>query len=101
MVRLFFWSSPTVYLAEICCENLESAKGLAQCKSGPGNNMTEQIIEFEVTGTGPSGRSCIPINSYFYEKAKNLQVDYYFLLKYCTRQCTMLSATWAKITHKF
>ena len=30
MVRLFFWSSPTVYLAGRCCENFPSVKGPAQ-----------------------------------------------------------------------
>ena len=94
----FFWSSPI--FGRNMLRNLESAKSPTQCKSGPGNNMTEQIIEFELTGTGPPGRTCTPTNGYIYEKAKislgNLRVDYYFQLKYCTRQCTMLSPTWAK-----
>ena len=27
-------------------------------------------------------------------------MDYYLLLKYCTRQCTLLSPTWAKLLTK-
>ena len=32
---------------------------------------------------------------------ENLRVDYYLLLKYCSRQCTWLSPTWAKSLTKF
>ena len=42
-----------IYLAEIYCKNLEKAKGLLQFKSGSGNNMTEQIIEFELRRPEP------------------------------------------------
>ena len=31
-----------LYLARRCCENLQSAKGLAQYKSGQGNNMVSR-----------------------------------------------------------
>ena len=31
-----------LYLARRCCENLQRAKGPAQCKSGPGNNMVSK-----------------------------------------------------------
>ena len=51
-----------LYFAEKCCENFESIKGHAHCKSGPGNKMTEQIIEFEFTGPEPPGRTCTPTN---------------------------------------
>ena len=36
MERLF------LYLAGRCCENLQSARRPAQCKSGPGNNMVRR-----------------------------------------------------------
>ena len=52
-----------LYLAEMCCK---SAKGSVQFKSGPSNNMTEQVIEFDLTGPGPLSRSCAPTNGYFY-----------------------------------
>ena len=32
---------------------------------------------------------------------ENLRVDYYTRLKYCTRQCTSLSPTWAKSLTNF
>ena len=68
MVSLFFGLHQ--YLAETCCENFESAKGPAQCKSGPANNMTEQIIEFELTGPGLHDCTCTPANGYCYDKTK-------------------------------
>ena len=37
MERLFL-----LYLAGRCCENLQSARSPAQCKSGPGNNMVSR-----------------------------------------------------------
>ena len=37
MVRLCFGLH--LYLAGRCCENFQSIKGPAQCKSGPSNNM--------------------------------------------------------------
>ena len=49
----------------------------------------EQIIEFELRGLGPPDHTCTPITASFYDKLKislkNLQVDYYLLLKYCRR----------------
>ena len=67
--------------------------------------LTKQIIEFELKGPGPSGRKHTLITGYFYEKAKiskeNIPVDYHLLLKYCRRQCTLLSPTWAKSLTKF
>ena len=54
-----------------------------------------QIIEFELRGPGAPGRIYIPTTVHFWDKTKiskkNLGVDYYLLLKYCTRQCTLLS----------
>ena len=47
--------------------------------------LIEQIIEFELRGPGPPGRTCTSKISHFYGKAKiskeNLQVDYYFTAK--------------------
>ena len=58
--------------------------------------IIEQIIEFDLWRPGPSGRSCIPTTGFFHDKTKifqeNLLVDYYLLLKYCWRQCTLLSS---------
>ena len=55
----------------------------------------EQTIKFEFRGLIPLGRVCTPATGYFYDKTKifeeNLLVDYYLLLKYSSRQCTLLS----------
>ena len=55
----------------------------------------EQTIKFEFRGLVPLGRVCTPATGYFYDKTKisneNLQVDYYLLLKYCSRQCTLIA----------
>ena len=65
----------------------------------------EQTIKFEFRGLVPLGRICAPATGYFYDKTKiskkNLRVDYYLLLKYCSRQCTLLSPTQAKSLTKF
>ena len=57
--------------------------------------LTEQITEFELRGPGPSGRIFTPITGQFHDKTKidkaNLRLDYYLQLKYCRRQCTLLS----------
>ena len=62
--------------------------------------LIQQIIKFELRRSGSLGRTCTPIRGYFYDKTKvskeNLRLDCYLLLKYCTRQCTLLSPTWAK-----
>ena len=62
--------------------------------------LIEQHIEFKLRGPGPHGRACAPITGYFYEKTKifqvNFRVDYHLLLKYCTRQRTLLPLTWTK-----
>ena len=60
----------------------------------------EQTIKFEFRGLVPLGRINTPATGNFYDKTKiskeNLRVDYYLLLKYCSRQCTLLSPTWVK-----
>ena len=62
--------------------------------------LIEQIIELQLRGRGPPGRTYTPITGYFHVKTKtsheNLQVDYYLLLKCCKRQCTLLPPTWTK-----
>ena len=67
--------------------------------------LIEQIIEFELRVPGPPGRTYTPTSDYFYDKTKvsieNLPVNYYLLLKYCTRQCTLLFSLWAKSLTKF
>ena len=65
----------------------------------------EQTIKFEFRGLIPLGRVCTPATGYFYDKIKifeeNLLVNYYLLLKYSSRQCTLLSPTQAKLLTKF
>ena len=65
----------------------------------------EQTIKFEFRGLVPLGRVCTPATGYFFDKTKiskeNLRVDYYLLLKYCSRQCTLLSPTRAELLTKF
>ena len=61
--------------------------------------IIEQIIELDLMGPGSPGRICTPITGQFHDKTKiskqNLGVDYYLLLKYCTRQCFLLPPIWA------
>ena len=56
--------------------------------------LFDPINEFELRGPGPLGRTCTSKTGYFHDKTKifkkYLRVDYYLLLKYCTRQCTLL-----------
>ena len=63
--------------------------------------MIEQMVELQLRGPGPPGRTCTPITGYFHDKTKiskeNLQVDYYSLLKCCKRPCTLLPPTWTKL----
>ena len=58
--------------------------------------LIEQIIEFELIGPESRGRTYTPITSYFHVKTKifkkNFPPDYYLLLKYCRKQCTLLSS---------
>ena len=60
---------------------------------------------FELRGPGLPGRICTPTTDCFHNKTitskKNVRLDYYLLLKYCRRQCTLLQATWAKSLTKF
>ena len=68
--------------------------------------LIERIIELQLRGPGPPGRTCTPITGYCHDKTKiakeNLRVDYYLPLKCCKRQCTLLSPTWTKsLTIKF
>ena len=62
--------------------------------------LIEQIIELQLRGPGRTGQTCTPITGYFRDKTiiskENLRVDYYVLLKCCTRQCTLLPPTWTK-----
>ena len=61
--------------------------------------LIKQVIEFQLRGRS---RTFTPTTRYFYDKTKeNLRVDYYLLLKYYTRQCTLLSPIWAKSLTKF
>ena len=54
--------------------------------------LIEQIIELQLRGPGPPGRTCTLITGYCHDKTKiskeTLRVDYYLLLKCCKRQCT-------------
>ena len=47
--------------------------------------LVEQIIELQLRGPGPPGRTYTPITDYFHDKTKiskeNIRVDYY--LQYC------------------
>ena len=65
--------------------------------------LIEQI--FELRGPGPPGRIGTPITGCFLGKAitskENIRLHCYLLLKYCRRQCTLLSPTWAKSLTKF
>ena len=67
--------------------------------------VIEQTIKFEFRGLVPLGRICTPTTGYFYDKTKiskkNLQVNFFLLLKYCIRQCTLLCLTRAKSLRKF
>ena len=62
--------------------------------------LFEQIIEFQLKEPGPPGRTCTPITGSLHDKTKtlkeNFRVDYYLLLKYCRRQCALLTPTWTK-----
>ena len=62
--------------------------------------LIEQINELEFRRPVP-GRTCTPITAYFNDKTKiskkNLRVDYYLvylLLKYCRRQCALLTSSY-------
>ena len=67
--------------------------------------FNEEIIEFELRGPGSLDRTCASTTGCFQDKTKsfkeNLRVDYYLLPKYCRRECTLFSPTWAKSLTKF
>ena len=56
--------------------------------------LIEQNIEFELGGPGSPGRTCSPITGQLHDKTKisekNFRVDHYLLLKYCSRQYSLL-----------
>ena len=61
--------------------------------------LIKQLIEFQLRGPGPPGRTCITtglLQNKTKILKKNLRVDYYLLLKYCRRQCALLPPTWTK-----
>ena len=59
--------------------------------------LNKQLIEFQMREPGPPGRTCTPITGSLHGKTKilkeNLLADYCLLLKYCRRQCTLLTPT--------
>ena len=65
--------------------------------------LIEQI--FELRGPGPLGRMCTSTTGCFHDKTviskENIRLDWYLLLKYCRRQCTLPPLTWAKSLTKF
>ena len=67
--------------------------------------VIEEIVVFELKRPGPNGSTCTLTTAYSYDKTKiskeNLRVNYYLLLKHCTRQCTLLSPIRAKSLTKF
>ena len=60
--------------------------------------LIEQFIELQLRGPGPPGRTSTPITGQLHDKTKiskeSLRVDYYLLLNYCWRQCTLVPHTW-------
>ena len=46
--------------------------------------LIERIIEIQLRGSGPPGRTRTPTTDYFQDK-ENLRVDSYLLLKCCER----------------
>ena len=62
--------------------------------------LIEQNIKFELRGPGPPGCTCTFIAGWFHDKTKtfkeNLHVDYYLLVKYCMRKCSLPPLIWAK-----
>ena len=60
--------------------------------------LIEQILALR--GPVPPGHIYTPITGCFHNKAliskENIRLDWYLVLKYCRRQCTLLPPTWAK-----
>ena len=56
--------------------------------------LIKQMIEFQLKGPGPFGRTCTSITGKLQDETKiskeNLREDYYLLLKHCRRQCAVL-----------
>ena len=71
--------------------------------------LIEQIFKFELMGLTPCSKArptCTPTTGYFHDQTKislkeNFCVDYYLVLKYCSRKCILLSPTCAKLFTKF
>ena len=65
--------------------------------------IIEQIFKLGVPE--PPGPVCTPITGCFCDKTiiskETIRLDWYLLLKYCRRQCTLLSPTRAKSLTKF
>ena len=65
--------------------------------------LIEQI--FELGRPRPHGRICTPITGCFHYKTiifkGNIRLDCYLQLKYCRRQCTLLTPSWTKSLTKF
>ena len=60
--------------------------------------LIEQITEFELRDPGLPGHTCCtPKTDYVYDNTKisneDLRLNYYLLLKYCRRQCTLLPSS--------
>ena len=108
------------HLAERRCENLQSARGQARCKSGsaitwlvftpreflrtkyflknsPWKMLIEQIVEFQLRGPEPPGRTSTPKTGNCHDKTiiskENPRVGFHLLLKCCTRQCILFPPT--------
>ena len=62
--------------------------------------LIKQIIEFELIGPAPPGRTCTPITGLLHDKTKilkeNLRADYSLLLQYCSKQCALLTPKWTR-----
>ena len=44
----------------------------------------EQILEFELRGYGPPGRTCSPITGYFHDKTKIFKENFFkLIIIYC------------------
>ena len=45
--------------------------------------LIEQIIEFELRGQGPLGRTCTPTTGYFHDKTKIFKKIFEWIIIYC------------------
>ena len=59
--------------------------------------LIEQILELQLRGPWPPRARVLLLTGYFHDKTKiskeNLRVDYYLLLKFSQRQCTLFPST--------